>query len=202
MAKINWNKIEIEYITTKTSYGKLAKKHKISKSAVEKYGIEHNWVQKRRQYCSEVVAKSLARAGERDVEKLITVGKSAEKMVSVIEKIFDDEKQFRRQIITVTDKDGNLQQKEKMMKKYDTKAVRDVTSALREIVATIRDVYEIYPEPIRQKMDIESERLQLMKDKVHPTNEDGEESGVIEIAGMIEPPPEEEDSEQSMDTTT
>ena len=193
MAKVNWDKLEVEYITNKISYSKLAKKYDISKSAVEKYGIKNNWVQKRRQYCGKVVAESLARAGTRDVEKLLKVQKSAEKMTKVIEDVFLDDKQFRRQIVTTTDKDGNLQQKEKLMKKYDTKAIRDMTGSLRELTSTIRDLFELYPESKRQqmehreqKMDIEAEKLRLMKEKVYPADNNPEEFGIIEIAEVVE----------------
>ncbi len=187
MAKINWDKLEIEYLTTKTSYSKLAKKHDISVSSVEKYAIRNNWQKKRRQYCSEVKAKALARTGARDVDKLVKLQQSADSLADKICEIFEDDKQFRRHIISTTDKNGNMVTKEKVMKKVDSRAVKDITSAIRELTAATRNLYELYTEPENQKMDIETEKLQLMKDKIYQTDEEQEEFGAIEIAQILTP---------------
>lgn len=187
MAKINWDKLEIEYLTTKTSYSKLAKKHDISVSSVEKYAIRNNWQKKRRQYCSEVKAKALARTGARDVDKLVKLQQSADSLADKICEIFEDDKQFRRHIISTTDKNGNMVTKEKVMKKVDSRAVKDITSAIRELTAATRNLYELYTEPEAQRMDIETEKLQLMKDKVYQTDEEQEEFGAIEIAQILTP---------------
>ena len=187
MAKINWEKLEVEYITTKTSYAKLAKKHNISKSSIEKYATANSWQKKRRQYCGEVVANSLTRACARDTDRLTKMQEATEKMSEVIEEVFADDKQFRRQIMTVTDKDGNLQQTVKLTKKYDSKAIREMVMAVKDLSATIRNIYEIYTENEMQKMVMayekmaaENEKLDIVKEKASLLNPI-EEGGVIEI---------------------
>ena len=190
MAKANWNKIEVEYVTSRTSYSKLAKKHNISKSSVEKYGTEHDWVQKRRDYCNKVKAEAILRAGEKDIDRLAKVKKATDDMADVLEEMLKDKKQFRRQIINGTDRNGQSVQKEKVMKKYDTRAMTETARALRDISASIRDLYEVYATPDRLaqdaaqlKMDIEIEKLQLAKDK--GAEIETEAAGVIEIAPVV-----------------
>lgn len=197
MAKINWEKLEVEYITTKTSYAKLAKKHKISKSSIEKYAVANSWQKKRRQYCSEIVANSLARTCARDTDRLIKMQEATERISEVVEEVFEDDKQFRRQIMTVTDKNGNLQQTVKLTKKYDSKAIRDMVTAVKDLSMTIRNLYEIHTENeiqkmamMYEKMAIENEKLDITKAKMTMFAPMGEDTGVIEIV-QADPDPVE-----------
>lgn len=61
MGKIDYKKLEKEYMTTNTSLGKICEKHKVSRSAVYKYAAEHNW-QKRRTEKQEIRT-------EKDIER-------------------------------------------------------------------------------------------------------------------------------------
>ena len=57
---IDWQAVETEYITTKTSYRKLAEKYGVDQATVSKRGSDGEWVEKRKQHNSETQAKVLA----------------------------------------------------------------------------------------------------------------------------------------------
>lgn len=194
MTKINWDALEIEYITTKTTYRKLAEENKVARSSIEKYAKENNWTKKRSQYWGKIKANALARAGAREENRLLKLQTEAEKMVNVLETMIGDDKQFNRQIVTGTDPNGKPKLKEFVTDKFDSKSFKNATSALRELTAVMRDLYEIYPEDKKQRMKVERERLKIEKEKLKiakenilPQETDGE-YGIIEIEQVMEEP--------------
>lgn len=206
MAKsIHWDQLEFEYITKKTSYRKLAEKHKVSRGAVEKYAREHKWTKQRSQYWGNIKANALARTGAHEVERLVILQQEADAMAEVLEKVIKDKKQFQRHVATGVDVMGNVNIVEAIVDKYDMKAIKNYTAALRELSGVVRDLYEIYPEPVRQKMKIDNEKLKLDKEKVKILREDklpqtnDDEYGVIEIAEVMEPQQEESKEEGEED---
>ncbi|MCR5702998.1 MAG: hypothetical protein K6G85_00130 [Eubacterium sp.] len=208
MDTINWDELEIEYITTKTTYRKLAEQHGVARSTLERQAKERQWTIKRRQYWDNIKANALARAGAREEDKLVALQEIADKMVNQLGKIMKDSKQFRRHVAEGYDETGNVNIVEAVVDKYDMKAIKNFTGAMREMTGVIRDLYELYPEPVKQQMKINRDKIKLEKEKVKILREDklpdvsGEEFGVIEIAEKMEPPQEEgEEGAEDMDTT-
>lgn len=81
--KFNAKKAEHEYITTQTSYRKLAEKYEVAYKVVQRYGVEHNWVQKRKDYISEVARKSLEKSMEQEIDKLDKCKTATDKAIAV-----------------------------------------------------------------------------------------------------------------------
>lgn len=65
MAEVNWDAIKTEYLTTDTSYRKLAKKHGVSQQTLTHRAIKEKWVEQRQRYKSKVEAKTLAKAEQK-----------------------------------------------------------------------------------------------------------------------------------------
>ena len=59
---MDWNEIKTEYITTNTSYRKLAQKYNIPKTTLEHRAKTEKWFAAKRQYNDRVVAKSIKNA--------------------------------------------------------------------------------------------------------------------------------------------
>ena len=55
----DWNKIKTEYITTDTSYRKLAEKHGVGESTLFTRASKEKWVEQKEQHQSKTVAKTL-----------------------------------------------------------------------------------------------------------------------------------------------
>ena len=66
---IDWQAVETEYITTKTSYRKLAEKYGVDQATVSKRGSDGEWVEKRKQHNSETQAKVLAADTQKKVSR-------------------------------------------------------------------------------------------------------------------------------------
>lgn len=131
--RFDWAKIEQEYVSGKMSMEALAKKHGISNSTIQKKAIERNFTEKRRKYAEKVKEKALARAQARDARTLGNLGSALDKAARTLNKyIVDEDTLFGRVNVTA---DGL---EEYRAKKLDTKALRDMTAAMREVSAAIK----------------------------------------------------------------
>ena len=132
--KYDWGKIEQEYVSGKMSMEKLAEKYHVSISTFQKKAIERNFTEKRRIYAEKVKEKALARAQARDARTLGNLGSALDKAARLLNKYVADEKTLHTKI--VNHMDGRLE--EVQVAKVDTKALRDMTAAMREVSAAIK----------------------------------------------------------------
>ena len=78
----DWQKIKTEYITTNTSYRKLAQKHDISYQAICRRSKDEHWGEQREQYMNKTVTKTINRISEKQVDR-------ATKLISVADLLLD-----------------------------------------------------------------------------------------------------------------
>ena len=131
--KYDWAKIEQEYVSGKMSMEGLAKKYGIPNSSFRKYANGHKFKEKRTEYGQKVAERALARAQARDARTLGNLSSALDKAARTLNKyIGDDDTLFGR--VSVTE-DGV---QEYRTKKLDTKALRDMTAAMREVSAAIK----------------------------------------------------------------
>lgn len=150
--KKSWSAIEAEYIRTKISYRQLAKKYNKSEKAVSRYGKEHEWVLKRQQFVRKVSSKTADKLAEKESDKLAHLCEAADNMAEMIKTALEDPKQFQRRI--VSHMDGTIDEVE--LKTVNTAAIRQMTGALKDLAAVMRDVYNIPKEDKKQEsIDIE-----------------------------------------------
>ena len=65
----DWKKIKTEYITTNTSYRKLAQKHGISYQAICRRSQAEQWSEQREQHMNKTVTKAINRISEKQVDR-------------------------------------------------------------------------------------------------------------------------------------
>ena len=131
--KYDWGKIENEYVTGKMSVEKLAMKYGIPISTITKKAIERKFSEKRRIYAEKVKEKALARAQARDARTLGNLQSALDKAAKLLNRyVADDDTLFGRVSVS---QDGV---EEYRVKKMDTKALRDMTSAMKEVSAAIK----------------------------------------------------------------
>ena len=172
-----WEQIEAEYITTKISYRDLAEKYGISASTLMKRGTKYKWADKRKRYRQSVVTKAASKARNKESSKLANLQRAADGMGEVIAGILKDTQQFNRHIVQT--RDGDIwDAEERVYKKFDTKAIRDITTSIKELTTAVRNLYGLLTEPERSAMDIAVARLALDQRKAAESNDDYS-SGVI-----------------------
>lgn len=86
----DWLKIKTEYITTDTSYRKLAEKYGVSKAQIYKVGGEEGWVELREQYRSKTIAKTVEKISEKKARQAAKVGDLADKLLIKLEQAIEE----------------------------------------------------------------------------------------------------------------
>ena len=85
----DWQKIKTEYITTDTSYRKLAQKHGVHYNAIANRAKQEGWISQRNQFCDSTMTKTVNAISNRQVDratKLIDVSDLLlEKVKSLLE---------------------------------------------------------------------------------------------------------------------
>ena len=90
MAKAaNWKKIKTEYITTDTSYRKLAEKYGIRYTVIGERAKAEGWVAARKQYRDETVTKTVDAIAQQEIDRAARVRTVADKLLDKIEAMVD-----------------------------------------------------------------------------------------------------------------
>ena len=81
----DWQKIKTEYITTDTSYRKLADKYGIDQATISRKAKKEDWVSKRQHHLSETQAKILTADTEKKVDRAARLMTVADKLLEKVE---------------------------------------------------------------------------------------------------------------------
>ena len=87
----DWKKIEAEYITTETSYRKLAQKYGLNQATIAQKAKAEDWVGKRKHQASTAQAKILENDIEEKVDRASRLMTVADKLLKKVEEIVDQE---------------------------------------------------------------------------------------------------------------
>ena len=85
----DWQAIKTEYITTDTSYRKLAEKYGVSRVQIGNVGKEEGWVELRRQHLDATLTKTVEAISEQEVDRAKRILTVADKLLNKIEAIVD-----------------------------------------------------------------------------------------------------------------
>lgn len=154
----DWQKIKTEYITTDTSYRKLAQKYGVSHVQIGNVGKQENWVELRRQHLDKTLAKTMDTISNKQVGR-------AAKLISVADLLLDKVKSLVEgspellvntqsiknlsgvlkdiKEIQMIRSDADLREQEARIKKLQKEA-KDEDLANKEIKVTIDGDTEVY----------------------------------------------------------
>ena len=85
----DWQAIKTEYITTDTSYRKLAQKYGVSATQICNVGRDEKWVEQREQYLSDTTAKTLKKISDQEANRAAKIHSVADKLLQKIEAMVD-----------------------------------------------------------------------------------------------------------------
>lgn len=85
----DWNAIKTEYITTDTSYRKLAQKHGVNVTNIAKRAKAEDWVGQRKQYATETQTKTVEAIAAQKVDRAARILTVADKLLNKIEAIVE-----------------------------------------------------------------------------------------------------------------
>lgn len=85
----DWQAIKTEYITTDTSYRKLAEKYGVSRVQIGNVGKDEKWVELRRQHLDRTVTKTVAAVENAHAKRADKIQSVADKLLNKIEALVD-----------------------------------------------------------------------------------------------------------------
>ena len=85
----DWQAIKTEYITTDTSYRKLAQKYGVSTTQICNVGRDEKWVEQREQYLNKTTARTLEKISQQEANRAAKIHSVADKLLLKIETLVD-----------------------------------------------------------------------------------------------------------------
>lgn len=169
--KVQWEKLEKEYVTGNCTYKELALKHKVSESEVALHGRKKGWRKIRKEYRQKALKKSIEKSVNTEAERLAKIGIAANHALDVAMKAFEDENQFHRYIVSTSVGPGMTDMEERIYDKVDTRALKDLTATIKDLTAIIRNVYGIPTQAEAEAQRVAAEKLELDKKRADAETE-------------------------------
>ena len=194
-----WDALKMEYVTTKTTYAKLAEKYGISISQIKIVAARDGWTNERKKFTARVQQKAYRKACNHEADRLARLITATTGAIDVVMRAIGDDEQFNRYLVERREKyavpvadeaaeDGELPPDGKLLlerqwteeqtyQKVDTKALKDLTGL-------VRDLYGIPTQAQAEAQRIAAERLELDRKKAEDGSTDTHAE--LEIVGLPE----------------
>lgn len=187
---MDWDAIKQEYISTNISQRELAEKYGVSVSSLGKRCASEGWSGLRKKFRKKVEKKTMEKISRKKACELAKIGDCADKLVRLIDDSLNDTATVRQTIVKIVpseDDEDEAEVEEYCLQKLDTKYLRQMTAAMKDLMEILRDVYGKPNTVERANMKNARERVEIEKAKAAagmPT--DDEEYGIIEIPAVLE----------------
>ena len=161
----DWQAIKTEYITTDTSYRKLAQKYGVSYQAICRRSKEEGWIDLREQHMNKTVSEAVDKISSKKADKLSRIDDLADKLLEKLEKAITelDMEIIKRK--TKLEDDGLEVTTETMEAKaggiVDRQGLKQIASALKDI----KEVKMLRSELDRQEQEARIANLRKQADK-------------------------------------
>ena len=133
----DWQAIKTEYITTDTSYRKLAQKYGVSTTQICNVGRDEKWVEQREQYLNNTTAKAIEKISKQEANRAAKIHSVADKLLLKIERMVDSDKPL------------------------DTKGIRALTAAVKDL----KEIQSVRSELDKQEQEARIANLRRQVDK-------------------------------------
>ena len=153
----DWQAIKTEYITTDTSYRKLAQKYGIHYKVISERGKDEKWVELRSQHRDKTLTKTLDKISQQEANRAAKIHSVADKLLNKIEAMVEsgrplDSKGIRALTAAVKDlkeiqsvrSDLDRQEQEARIANLRKQAEKDDDSSKEPIKVIIGDELEVY----------------------------------------------------------
>lgn len=137
---MDWKEVKTEYITTDTSYRKLAQKYGVSYQAICRRSKDEGWLAQREQHLNKTVTNALSKISDRQAEKMTRIEGITDKLLTKLEQAVEE---LNLEIIkrkTKLEEDGLEVTTETMEAREGGIVDR---AGLRQLTAALKDLKEI-----------------------------------------------------------
>ena len=183
----DWQKIKTEYITTDTSYRKLAQKYEVRYATLQARAKEEKWTELRDRHRTSTVSKTLSKISNKQATKMARIESITDKLLSKLEKAVDElDLEIVKKKVKVDD--GLTETTTETMEAVEGGIVD--RAGLRQLTAALKDLKEIQmlkSELDRQEQEARIEKLRADAQQRN-NDDDDDETGVILMPPVKEVP--------------
>lgn len=133
----DWQAIKTEYITTDTSYRKLAQKYGIHYKVISERGKDEGWVELRSQHRDKTLTKTLDQISQQEADRAAKIHSVADKLLLKIEAMVESGRPL------------------------DTKGIRALTAAVKDL----KEIQSVRSDLDRQEQEARIANLRKQADK-------------------------------------
>ena len=164
----DWQAIKTEYITTNTSYRKLAQKHGVRYATIQERGKKEVWRELRDQHRAKTVSKSVERISSKQADKMARIDDLADKLLEKLEQAITE---LDLQLYKHTDKTKvieynndrrpdkptkeTIHEEEKLL---EAKSIVD-RQGLKQIASALKDIKEV--KMLRSELDRQEQEARI-----------------------------------------
>ena len=164
----DWQAIKTEYITTDTSYRKLAQKYGVSTTQICNVGRDEKWVEQREQYLNKTVSKAIDKISSKKADKMARIDDLADKLLEKLEQAITE---LDLQLYKHTDKTKvieynndlrpdkptkeTIHEEEKLL---EAKSIVD-RQGLKQIASALKDIKEV--KMLRSELDKQEQEARI-----------------------------------------
>lgn len=190
----DWQAIKTEYITTQTSYRKLAQKYGIHYKVISERGKDEKWVELRSQHRDKTLTKTLDKISSKKADKMARIDDLADKLLEKLEQAITE---LDMQLYRNTDKTKiieynndlrpdkptkeTIHEEEKLL---EAKSLVD-RQGLKQIASALKDIKEV--KMLRSELDRQEQeaRIAALRQKSMTGDGDDDDTGVILLPPRI-----------------
>lgn len=148
----DWQAIKTEYITTDTSYRKLAQKYDVHHAVIGQRAKAEKWVELRRQHIDKTQTKTLNAIASQQASRAVRLQTVADKLLTKVERLIED----GEELLT------------------DTSTMRDISRILKDL----KDIQMIKSDADMREQEARIEKLRADA-RQNRNDDDDDETGVI-----------------------
>ena len=174
----DWQAIKTEYITTDTSYRKLAQKYGVRYATLQARAKEEKWTELRDRHRTSTVSKSLTKISNKQAAKLARIEGITDKLLNKLEKAVDE---LDLEIIKRKTKveDGLTETTTETMEAVEGGIVD--RAGLRHLTAALKDLKEI--QMLKSELDRQEQEARIAKLQREADGEDDDNEIQVVITG-------------------
>ena len=191
---MDWLAIKTEYITTDTSYRKLAQKYGIHYKVISERGKDEKWVELRSQHRDKTLTKTLGKISNKQADKIARIDDLADQLLEKLEQAITE---LDLQLYKHTDKTkiieyNNAERPDKPTKEtiheeeklLEAKSIVD-RQGLKQIASALKDIKEV--KMLRSELDKQEQeaRIAALRQKSMTGDGDDDDTGVILLPPRI-----------------
>ena len=165
---MDWNAIKTEYITTDTSYRKLAAKYDVSYTAIGNKSRQEGWVEQRNQFINKTVSKTINSISNKKADRLTRIFDASDKLLEKLERAVEElDIQLYKQVNkTKVIEYNNFERPDKPTKEIieETETVKEVTTivdraGLKAVTDALKNLKEV--QMLRSELDMQEQEARI-----------------------------------------